>query len=70
VRLVLTRAALNKPALTTAIDFYVDSGTGEWLIPRCLPCLVMAYERLACCACMTQLLISLVQHFKCMLIMQ
>ncbi|KAK9916851.1 hypothetical protein WJX75_007876 [Coccomyxa subellipsoidea] len=24
----------DSPALTTAIDFYVDSGTGEWLIPR------------------------------------
>ncbi len=40
VRLVLKQAGMksyNKGALTTAIDFYVDSGTGEWLIPRCPP---------------------------------
>lgn len=38
VRLVLKRAGMSsygKASLTTAIDFYVDSGTGEWLIPRC-----------------------------------
>ncbi|CAL8466728.1 g6264 [Coccomyxa elongata] len=37
IRLVLKRDGIRsytKTPLTTAIDFYVDSGTGEWLIPR------------------------------------
>lgn len=38
VRLRLQRAGLNtfgKAPLVAVIDHYIDSGSGEWLIPRC-----------------------------------
>lgn len=39
VRLVLQRESgishIGGGPVCTTIDFYVDSGTGEWLIPRC-----------------------------------
>ena len=34
----MQRAGINSYAhlpLTTTVDFYVDSGSGEWLIPKC-----------------------------------
>ena len=39
VRLRMRRSgagAFGRPPLLAVIDHYIDSGSGEWLIPRCL----------------------------------
>ena len=47
VRLRMQRAGLNtfgKAPLIAVIDHYIDSGSGDWLIPRCgaRPCAPLA----------------------------
>lgn len=51
VRLVLKRDGIRsytRTPLTTAIDFYVDSGTGEWLIPRYMSAMLQVPHATPC----------------------